>query len=784
MTDTALPPASPLVLTPVPGIYTPSEQTQKSDNKTSDLPSATPLNLPPVPGIYTPPQPLTETEKFEKNVQSKVPQAKEEVTKNPWTSYVPNGYQLPLVGEPYRRAVIASEAALGYGKGQTYAERQADLLAQSRARDIAKHEAAPLTSSFIQGTAEAIPSIALAPELGIEALASRALPYVSKGAGYVGRMIEQGIYGGAQAAQQSTPGETAEDAAKRIALGATVGAAGVPVATVAGKVLQAPKAVYNWASKLWNPEGAVARDIAAGAATVSPTVKGQGLTVEQYAAAKARGEPVTIADIQGAKPQIAKAAEDLPTDQRIQEINDSLQQRLAGESSRVGEQVDTAFGKPIDAFQARKEADELARKVNKPAYDAAYAKPIDYASDEGRNIEGLIKGRVPASAIKGANELMRLEGAPESKQIMAHIADDGTVKYETMPDVMQVDYITRALNDTAKREEGAGAMGGITQKGSAYQGLAKDLRDNLRTAVPEYDTALNGAGKFIRGNNAHDEGMSFLDLIANKNSDPKEVGSTINNLEKAYTPEEKRLFGEGVAADIKENPVKAAKLFASNDTVAMDRLKSAIGDDAFNQIDSSMRLNRIMALSKEIGKAPAGSMLSPKNLASSVPTIFGAGTLVGQFGPQLFQALPNIAKYGADPMALTATAAALSGGALGAGITSAGNKAKSSAILGMALSNDPKYTNILLRAAKNDAEVRDTLDQFEKGLSRYLALNQNNPPREGRKSGGSVIDKKSDQLINETMRNQKLLANHTEQMLAMPDDAIVQALKVAKSVAA
>jgi len=34
------------------------------------------------------------------------------------------------------------------------------------------------------------------------------------------------------------------------------------------------------------------------------------------------------------------------------------------------------------------------------------------------------------------------------------------------------------------------------------------------------------------------------------------------------------------------------------------------------------------------------------------------------------------------------------------------------------------------------------------------------------------------------LRNQKLLANHTEQMLAMPDDAIVQALRVAKSVAA
>lgn len=760
-----------------------SDLNKKTQNPSDQSGSAAPLNLSEVSGIYTPPKPLTDVQKFEEKVQSKVPQAKEEVAKFPLSSYIPSGYQLPLVGEPYRRAVVAGEAALGYGEGQNFSERQADLLAQSRARDIAKHEAAPLANSFIQGTAEAIPSIALFPELGIEAAASKTFPYIEKGAGYVGRMLEQGIYGGAQAAQQSTPGETAEDVAKRVALGATVGAAGVPVATVAGKILQAPKAIYNWASKLWNPEESVARDIAAGAATVSPTVKGQGLTVEQYAAAQARGEPVSIADIQGAKSQIAKAAEDLPTDQRITEINQSLQQRLDESSQRIAEQVDTAFGKPIDAFKSRQQADELARKVNKPAYETAYAQPIDYASEKGQTIENLIKDRVPSSAIKNANDLMRLEGSPESKQIMTHIDDNGAVVYEKLPDVMQVDYITRALNDIAKKEENAGAMGGITQKGRAYQSLAKDLRDNLRTAVPEYDTALNGAGKFIRGNNAHEEGLSFLDLVSNKNVDPKEIGGTLNNFEKVYSPEEKKLFAEGIAADIKENPNKAAKIFATNDSVTTDRLKNVIGDDAFNQIDSSMRLNRIMALSKEIGKAPPESVLSPKNIAIA-GTSLGLSATAGYNLPKLINILPNIAKYGADPMALTATGAALAAGFLGAGITNAGNKAKSSAILGMALSNDPKYTDILLRAARNDAEVRDVLDQFEKGLSRYLALNQNTPPREKRARGGSVIDRKAEALIGETMRNEKLHSDHTEHMLSMPDDAIVQALKVAKQVAA
>jgi len=758
-----------------------SSQSQKpSDQQPS---AAAPLSLSSVSGIYHAPEPLTEVQKFEQKVQSKVPEAEKEVSEHPWTSYVPSAYGLPLVGEPYRRAVTAGEAALGQGKGATFEERQADLLAQSRARDIAKHAAAPVASSLIQGTAEAIPSIYAAPELGIEAAASKTLPYIKKGAGYAGRMLEQAIYGGSSAAQQTTPGETAEDAAKRIGVGAAAGAAGVPVATVVGKAVQAPKAVYNWASKLWNPEQAVAKDIAAAAANVPTTSKGQGLTVEEYAAAKARGEPVTIADIQGAKPLIAQAGQNLPTDQRIQQINDSLQQRLADESSRVGAQVDTAFGKPIDAFKARKEADDLARSVNKPAYDAAYASPEAKAiwNDQLKAMVNTNEGKQALDyALNESKKEAAKEGfAPIQNPFIKDQNGNLDLREGVTPDLSFWDHFKRGLGDVSSEQFNKGAR----TASRSTQEDARTLTDFLRNQVPEYGIALDGAGKFIRGNNAHDEGMSFLDLVSNKNADPKEVGSTLYHFNNTYNPDEKKLFGEGVAADIKENPVKAAKIFANNDSVTMDRLKSVIGEDAFNQIDSSMRLNRIMALSKEIGKPPSAPLVSPKNIAIGAGSL-GLSTAAGAYLPKLVEALPNIVKYGADPMALAATGAALSAGALGAGITSAGNKAKTSAILGMALSNDPKYTDILLRAAKNDAEVRDTLDQFEKGLSRYLAVNHGNPEREGRKSGGSVIDKKSDQLINETMRNQKLLANHTEQMLSMPDDAIVQALKVAKSVAA
>ena len=51
------------------------------------------------------------------------------------------------------------------------------------------------------------------------------------------------------------------------------------------------------------------------------------------------------------------------------------------------------------------------------------------------------------SDLRNAERAMRREGQP-SRQIMAKLDDAGNVvEYETLPDVRQIDYITRALND-------------------------------------------------------------------------------------------------------------------------------------------------------------------------------------------------------------------------------------------------------------------------------------------------------------------------------------------------
>lgn len=104
---------------------------------------------------------------------------------------------------------------------------------------------------------------------------------------------------------------------------------------------------------------------------------------------------------------------------------------------------------------------------------------------------------------------MRLEGV-ESQQILASVADDGTITFTRMPDVRQLDYITRALNDVARAGDGMGALGGNTAEGRAYGNLSTAIRGVTRRLVPEYGQALDTAAEPIAARNAREFGATLL----------------------------------------------------------------------------------------------------------------------------------------------------------------------------------------------------------------------------------------------------------------------------------
>lgn len=175
---------------------------------------------------------------------------------------------------------------------------------------------------------------------------------------------------------------------------------------------------------------------------------------------------------------------------------EAIEQRAATANQTVNRALDDALGAPQGAQSFQTALREGTAPMRHAAYDAAYAAPIDYSSNAGRAIEQMMK-RVPENVIQTANRMMMMEGH-QSAQILADVGEDGLVTFFRMPDVRQIDYITRALNQAARSGEGQGALGGQTDIGRIYSTLAQNLRDAARTAVPQYDAALTTAAQPIQ----------------------------------------------------------------------------------------------------------------------------------------------------------------------------------------------------------------------------------------------------------------------------------------------
>jgi len=188
---------------------------------------------------------------------------------------------------------------------------------------------------------------------------------------------------------------------------------------------------------------------------------------------------------------------------------EAVEGRAADAGARMTTVLDDILGAPEGTGALQRGIRQDTAQARNTTYRAAYAQPIDYSSGRGRFLERLMT-RVPQSAINRANELMRLEGV-QGQQIMAQIAEDGSVTFQRMPGVRELDYITRALGDVADTQNAAGGvLGGTTQLGRATQGLQRQIRDVLRREVPEYGTALDTAADAISRVRAVDLGASIL----------------------------------------------------------------------------------------------------------------------------------------------------------------------------------------------------------------------------------------------------------------------------------
>jgi hypothetical protein len=450
----------------------------------------------------------------------------------------------------------------GQPEGRSYDQilgAMRDQDARAKAANPSSYLAGQIAAGVGSGVGMAAGGLSLTANAGRAALAAGARPALS---GMVARgaadgAIAGGIYGAGS-------GQGGSDRATQAAIGAGIGgAAGAafPLATTgisAGYRNIADKMTGNAAARQAGVSPEAMR-------AILPTIEADGSlgAVGQRNMALA-GQEAMIAD---AGPN-ARAVLDTAIQRGGAGGNlarGRIDERVARDSAALTQSLDNTLGAPEGVTAARTAIREQARPGLGAAYDAAYATPIDYAAPAGQQLEEMVRSRVPGSVISQANRLMQLEGQ-QSRQILANVADDGTVTFERLPDVRQLDYITRALNQAAETGEGAGALGGQTTLGRAYQGLSRDIRQSVRGLVPEYANALDTAADPIRRSQAVELGSRLLSPSLRRDQLAEAV--------QGYSAAERDALAQGVRSHIDDTIANVTRTVQEGGTDAREAYKA------------------------------------------------------------------------------------------------------------------------------------------------------------------------------------------------------------------
>ena len=177
---------------------------------------------------------------------------------------------------------------------------------------------------------------------------------------------------------------------------------------------------------------------------------------------------------------------------------DAITDRSAAAGREIRSSLDQFLGKPRGIKAAGRDIAKGSAAARSRAYEAAYNTPINYASKEGRAVEEVLS-RIPArqmqAAITDANEEMVSLGL-QNQQIMAKLADDGTVQFVEMPNVRQLDALKQALDRAGSVED---IFGRPKQEAIRPRRLARQLRNAIADAAVSYKDTNELGQKLLSG---------------------------------------------------------------------------------------------------------------------------------------------------------------------------------------------------------------------------------------------------------------------------------------------
>ncbi|WP_171172598.1 hypothetical protein [Ruegeria sp. HKCCA0370] len=400
--------------------------------------------------------------------------------------------------------------------------------------------------------------------------ATKTADFVAKGANMLTRGARAGaiaapagaVEGAISFAGRAHDGERFQEGAKGAGIGGTLAAFLGPVASATGEqVVKIAKRVKKLDIRT------IADEL--GISPAAARIVKQGIVSDNLDEAQARlaqlGEDALLADAGPSTGALLDAAA-TTGGKALNAARNAADGRAARVGKRLPQVLDGVLGKSKGIKTAAREISQGTSSARQRAYNAAYAQPIDYSGTHGRQIESVLS-RVPPrtlrSAISEANEAMTANGQ-RNMQIMAEIADDGSVTFREMPNVQQLDEIKKALDGIAR--EAVDRFGRLTSAGLRARKLAGELREATKQAAPLYGRALRLGGDKVQ----QDEGLALGKNLLFKGTTVDDVKAFLNQ---GVSNEARQAVRQGVRESIEHNLSNVRRTITDPNTDAREAMQ-------------------------------------------------------------------------------------------------------------------------------------------------------------------------------------------------------------------
>jgi muramidase (phage lysozyme) len=485
----------------------------------------------------------------------------------------------PFVGPLIEPAIGAAKLGYEYLTGGDTATKQYEA-ARDKYRADAKTAEQQYPKTYMAGNIGGAVAMPVGGALNAATMPAR-----------IGRSAAVGAtYGAAAGAGEGTGAvDRVSRAIPGAAIGGAVGAVAPPaIAAVEGigrGIAAAASPITNRIRGAVSPESQAARTVAE-AISRDARKGGVELTQPEFAASRAAGQPVAVAELGGERTRAyARWAANVSPEARAI-VEKFASERFAGQADRAIEFLQNIAGSSGNTTVIKDSLAGLARIANGPAYRKAYSHPNAQAMwDEGFEQIAqapVVQNAIRAASVTGANR-GTIEGAPrirspfvvdkQTGQLTLRIDENGN---RVVPNLQFWDHVKRNLDKIA------------TPEARTLNGALKDHLDDL---VPSYADARAGAAKFFGAEDALDAGQKFV--RANM-----ALGDAQKALSKMSDPD-RELFKIGFVSKLIDDigntrdRVNVMNQIAATPN-AKTKLQMVLGSNGYRQLDALLSVEQSM----------------------------------------------------------------------------------------------------------------------------------------------------------------------------------------------